>query len=268
MPPLTTAPLAFPGRLLKKELTNNAADVRAVQQRLNEVGCGPLDDTGNFDNQTFNAVKLFQSRFTDIDGLPLEIDGEVGSLTWSALFGAQSVPITHTADSPLLDKVLAIAATQVGVMEVPPGSNRGPQVDKYLRTVGLDPAAGSFAWCVAFIYFCFEEAAKKQGRANPMIKTAGVLNHWNLAGTAGIPRITAAKAIGQPGLVKPGHIFVIDTGGGFGHSGLIERVIGSKLVTIEGNSNDGGSREGLGVFRRSMRKVTQINKGFIDYSNA
>jgi hypothetical protein len=37
-------------------------------------------------------------------------------------------------------------------------------------------------------------------------------------------------------------------------------------VTIEGNTNEGGGREGIGVFRRNRRKVRGINKGFIDYS--
>ena len=39
------------------------------------------------------------------------------------------------------------------------------------------------------------------------------------------------------------------------------------LVTNEGNTNDGGSRDGIGVFRRQARKIAQINKGFIDYGS-
>jgi hypothetical protein len=70
----------------------------------------------------------------------------------------------------------------------------------------------------------------------------------------------------DPALVQPGHIFVIDTGGGAGHTGLVLEVSGGKLITIEGNTNDGGSREGIGVFQRDSRKIAQINKGFIDYS--
>jgi hypothetical protein len=38
-------------------------------------------------------------------------------------------------------------------------------------------------------------------------------------------------------------------------------VAGGKLITIEGNTNDGGSREGVGVFLRESRKIAQINKG-------
>src|SRR5205823_4539910 len=108
MPPRTTAPLPFPGRVIKQGQRNKAEDVLALQGRLNEVGCGPVAETGVFDNRTFNAVKLFQARFTDADGLPLKIDGEVGPLTWASLFGAQSVPVVHEAASPLLAAVLAV----------------------------------------------------------------------------------------------------------------------------------------------------------------
>ncbi len=50
-----------------------------------------------------------------------------------------------------------------------------------------------------------------------------------------------------------GHIFVIDFGGGTGHTCLVIEVGGGKLVTIEGNTNDGGSREGVGVFQGDGR---------------
>lgn len=61
-------------------------------------------------------------------------------------------------------------------------------------------------------------------------------------------------------------IFVLDTGGGAGHTGLVEAIDGGRLITLEGNTNDGGSREGVGVFRRNGRKIVNINRGFIDYA--
>ena len=64
--------------------------------------------------------------------------------------------------------VLRVAASQVGVSEVPPGSNRGPEVDGYLRAVGLDPEQWSYPWCAAFVYWCFERACRELGRPNPV----------------------------------------------------------------------------------------------------
>jgi hypothetical protein len=78
--------------------------------------------------------------------------------------------------------------------------------------------------------------------------------------------VLSEQASANPSLVKPGQIFALSTGGGHGHMGLIEQVKAGKLLTIEGNTNDGGSREGVGVFRRESRRIGQINLGFIDYS--
>ncbi|MFL6203633.1 MAG: peptidoglycan-binding protein [Thermoanaerobaculia bacterium] len=260
-----TAPLPFPGKIVKRGHKDEET-VLAVQRRLNELGCGPVDEDGDFGKQTQDAVILFQARFSDTDGMPLKRDGEVGAITWAALFGEQSVTVRHESSSDLLREVMDFAATQIGVLETSP--NRGPEVDQYVRSAGLDPA-GRHPWCVAFMFFCFEKASRKLGRMNPMVKTAGVLDHWNRAESKGASRITVARAKNNPALVKPGHIFVIDTppAGGAGHSGFVERVIGGKLVTIEGNTNLGGSREGIGVFRREQRTIASINKGFIDYGS-
>jgi hypothetical protein len=260
-------PVPFPGRVITVG-DEDRKTVLAIQRRLTQLGCGPLEDDGDFGPKTKAGVQLFQARFTDTDGLPLKVDGKVGAITWAALFGAESAPMTEAAEDPLLARVLEVAASQIGVMEEPPGSNRGPKVDQYLSAVGLDPTTGSFPWCAAFVYWCFAQAGKALNRENPVICTAQVLDHWRKAGERGVRRVLQPEAVNNPALVKPGQIFVIATGAGNGHTGLVERTSGGKLVTIEGNTNVGGSREGIGVFRRESRKTVDINRGFIDYAGA
>jgi hypothetical protein len=183
------------------------------------------------------------------------------------MFGASTVPSNSVGPSALTRAAIDFAKTQIGVMEKPIGSNRGPEVDDYLRAVALNPAQGSFAWCVAFTYFCYKKAAEILGLQNPHIETAGVLDHWNKAGRKPkVVRVTNAKAVADPALVKPGSLFIIDFGQGKGHSGMVIEVANGRLVTIEGNTNDNGSRNGVGVFLRDARKISKINKGFIDYS--
>lgn len=261
----TVTPLPFPGRVVN--VGDADASVLAVQRRLNRVGCGPIDEDGVFGPQTAAAVKLFQARFPDLDGQPLKVDGMVGAVTWGALYGAPAAGVATRASGALLGAAVKFAVSQIGVMEKPLGSNRGPEVDRYLKAAGIDPAQGSFPWCAAFVYFCFHEAAQALGRKNPVIRTAGVLDHWQRAGETGIARISAAQAHMHEALIRPGHIFIIDTGdpGGAGHTGLVESVAAGKLVTIEGNTNDGGGREGIGVFRRAGRRIRDINVGFVDY---
>jgi len=193
------------------------------------------------------------------------VDGRVGPSTWCALFGAGALPPAQPT-SRLTAEVLSIAGREVGVMEDPIGSNRGPRVNQYLAAVGLDAAAGNYAWCAAFVYWCFREAAAALGIPNPATKTAGAMDVWNEAATRAPSRITAAQVSDQPCLVRPGMVFVIATSGVHGHVGLVEKVTGEVLTTIEGNTNDNGSREGIGVFRRTARHIGQINRGFVEYA--
>jgi hypothetical protein len=171
-------------------------------------------------------------------------------------------------------QTLAIAASQVGQMEVPPLSNRGPQVDEYLRAVGIDPEHSSSDgrnWCMAFVYWSFRTASRTLGGPCPLPRSAGCLDHWNRAARVpGARRIARAAAYADASLVKPGLVFILDLGAGHGHTGIVERAMeGGRLVTIEGNTNDDGSRTGVGVFRLQRRKLSDRSlKGFVDYSAA
>lgn len=251
----------YPKRLIVKG-EQDPKIVKAIQKQLNAKGCGLIDVDGVFGNQTFAAVKTFQARNADQNGNPLVIDGKIGALTWAILFGENSVTTNSTATQTLLKNTVEIAISQIGVRENPLYSNRGKEVDEYIRAVGLDPKGG-YSWCAAFVYWCFQKAADKIAKTNPVFKTAGVLKHWN---NTEYKRISGDDATANPKLIKPGHIFIMDFGSGTGHTGIVESVTGGFLTTIEGNTNDDGSREGYGVFRRTSRKVNSINKGFIDYA--
>jgi Rv2525c-like, glycoside hydrolase-like domain/Putative peptidoglycan binding domain/CHAP domain len=246
---------AFRGRPLHRgELGSD--DVKALQARLNDLGFGPLVVDGDFVEATENAVFHFQARNSSPDGKPLEIDGEVGALTWAALFGPGGVFSTQALDpiASMRDLVIDIAASQIGVVEQPRGSNRGPEVDVFIRTTGLNPAEDSFPWCVCFLYWVFEQAAKVKGTENPLPKTAGVIALWNLGRHTEAQVVRKSEATAQT--VEPGMIFHLDLGGGKGHAGLVIEVRGDRIITIEGNTNPGGSSDGFGVFRRDSRPIT------------
>jgi lysozyme family protein len=261
----STPPPPYPGHLVQVDMTGR--DVTAIQARLLELGINPSGVDGVFGEQTESAVKLFQARSVDRTGAPLEIDGIVGQKTWATLFGVAVTPLRSSppAIGSLLAEILRVAAGEVGVMEVPPGSNRGPRVDEYLNSVG----AGLLGqpWCMAFIYWCFVQASQTLGVANPAPRTAGVKQSWRMAQSLdGITIVPHAKAMTDPSLVTPGMVFYIDTGGIHGHAGFVADVIGGTLVTVEGNTNEGGSSNGIGVFHRSQRKIKDISMGFISFA--
>ncbi|KQP02787.1 CHAP domain-containing protein [Pseudorhodoferax sp. Leaf265] len=266
----TTTPLPFPKRLIKKGEAD-ATLVKAVQAALKGHGYGPFTAVGVFDAQMAAVVKLFQAQNVDSQGNALVVDGEIGRFTWGALFGVAAATAAPAPSSPLMLQALGVAASQIGQMEVPLGSNRGPMVDLYLKATGV-PLTGNpdaRAWCMAFVYWAFDQGAAHLGTPNVAPRTAGCLDHWGRARfVPGAVRITSAEALADLSLVKPGQVFICDFGHGLGHAGIVERVLpDGRLVTVEGNTNNDGSRSGVGVFRLERRKLSdKLLKGLVDYS--
>jgi peptidoglycan hydrolase-like protein with peptidoglycan-binding domain len=231
--------------------------VKQIQARLNQLGYGPLAVDGLYGKVTILSVKAWQRQNFDQKGHPLTVDGKVGPLTWASLFPTPA--ITPEIPSPLLIQALVIARQEIGVTEVPPGSNSGPRVNEYLHSTNLGPG---YAWCAAFVYFVFEQASAKLNRVNPLFKTASCLEHWKK--TKGI-RIDTAQALVNNKLIVPGSIFIIRFKYGMGHTGIVTDVHDDYIRTIEGNTNPNHSAEGLGVFEL-QRKIETITRGFIIYS--
>jgi len=148
--------------------------------------------------------------------------------------------------SDLARETILSAITQIGVEEVPRGSNKGVDVEKYLKSIGL---GGGYSWCMAFAYWNVQQASKKLKITNPLLKTGGVMRQWNESVAL---RSTTPQS---------GYLFILDEGNGLGHTGLVEYVVGNTIHTIEGNTNDEGSREGYEVCRR-VRKISKC-KGFL-----
>ena len=229
----------FPGNIAKGSQDQN--NIKLIKQRINEIYGPTLDaSSGTFGDSTEAQIKRFQ-----LDRRLLA-DGIVGYLTWTRLFETQPIPIQVTA-STLAQRALEVARTQLGVREAT-GHNDGAAVESYLRSVGLGKG---YAWCQSFVYWCYSQAAKALGVANPLIQTGGVLDHWER---------THGQKVKIP---QTGDIFIMDFGEGKGHTGFVKEIKGSMMITVEGNTNDANSREGDGVYER-YRAITSC-KGFIRY---
>lgn len=246
----------YPGRIIKLN-ERDPAVVRAIAERLRQRGYDVVSPPGVFDSSLKSVIKLFQTQNRDLVNRPLSVDGEMGPMSWGALFGTPVAGPTG-AGSKLAEHALQVAIREIGTMEVPAGSNRGPRVDQYLQSTGT--ALGSF-WCMAFVYFCFMTASKDLAVPNGFPRTAGCIDAWNKA--SGF-RITQRKALEQPELVVPGSVLILDYGSGKGHTGIVRACEGGALTTIEGNSNPDGSRNGIGVFELRRRNIANSGlRGFI-----
>jgi len=143
-----------------------------------------------------------------------------------------------------VDTLIEIAESQLGVHER--SKNSGPEIDQYLEFVGLGPG---YPWCAAFGCWGIHETVKR-GYPTNFKYSAGVLAMW---------RANAPYRVPAP---KRGDLFIMDFGKGKGHTGIVKAVEGYRIITIEGNSNLWGSREGTHVLQNSRDRAS-INKGFL-----
>lgn len=154
--------------------------------------------------------------------------------------------------------IIKIASAEVGVEEVS-GSNCGPRVNEFKSATWLDPTK-SWPWCAAFVCWVVREALKdtgvKETKTFKRPRTAGALDleNWSLAQD----KSTNTK-VPPRGDILPGDIitFKFQTGGHVGFAVTVPDKNGN-FFSVEGNTDQAGSREGGGVFRK-RRNVSQIH---------
>lgn len=141
------------------------------------------------------------------------------------------------ASSPLRASWLRLLRQQVGVKEVPPGSNRGKRVMMYLRACDIRVPA---PWCSAVLVWAADEVGMKRPQKLP-----GLASQW-------FPR---SKRIRRDD-VRPGDLggVYFRSKGRIAHVMAVEKVRRREVVTLEGNTNAQGSREGHQFARRIRQK--------------
>lgn len=155
---------------------------------------------------------------------------------------------------------LGVAVAEVGVREQG-GANRGPQVRKYLADCDPPLPEGN-PWCAAFVQYCADHAARTAEVPNPLddVKLEAFVQSYFDWASAGGKLVTASQA-------KPGDLVLFNFGGArWDHIGFVLQPPIAKdggwkpMRTVEGNTNDGGSREGDGVYvrAREVRDHTTI----------
>ena len=141
------------------------------------------------------------------------------------------------------------AESQVGERET--GNNGGTAVRKYQAASYLAP--GPWPWCAAFVCWCFQQAQKAHPMAMERPTTPGAWDFENWARKAGAELIKPASKT----KVRRGDILVYT----FSHIGIaVGNESGGYVETVEGNTNQAGSREGDGVYRkkRPKKKIRSI----------
>jgi hypothetical protein len=236
-----------PDSRLRKEATisvplskgTRAKQVRLVQELLCLHDCKVAVD-GAFGDATEAAVRAFQAA----SDMPT-----TGRVNQATLTGLVQPLLRAIAADP--DPAPALAAQVVRVakrhlaehpLEIG-GQNRGPWVRLYMA----GNQGESWAWCAGFVSYVIGQACRDLGAARPVASTFSC----DLLALDGQRKnlFVAAAPAARPQL---GWIFLLKrTAGDWDHTGLVAGTEATTFATIEGNTNDEGSREGYEVCFRT-----------------
>lgn len=117
--------------------------------------------------------------------------------------------------SPCADRIIATAKREIGVHEIPDGSNDGPRIRTYQSVTGAFHAP----WCASFVQWVLKTSG--YGTVADRSATVFYISHY-----AYVHQWT--HAIGRPGALVA---FLNDQG----HIGIVERVTAHGFYSIEGN---------------------------------
>lgn len=225
--------------------------VRLIQEWLCLHGFHIYID-GDFGPATDYAVRQFQRR------KGLKVNGIVGRKTFARLI----LPMTDALrpiprDEKSLGQIVVAYAKQ-HLQQYPReigGQNKGPWIRLYMK--GNEGPA--FPWCAGFSCFILKQACQTLSTPLP-IKTS-VSCDALAASAKGKGIFLKESKIVNKTQITPGSFFLRrKTPKDWVHTGIVIRAEDEVLHTIEGNTNDEGSREGYEVCKRTRGYK---NKDFI-----
>ncbi|TZG23966.1 CHAP domain-containing protein [Sphingomonas montanisoli] len=209
--------------------------------------------------------------YLGVNGVRLVIDGDWGPATSRGL--QMAVPGATTVDAAIMERLAfpilraiepgapkatlgaMIAATAIQHLAAHPveigGQNAGPWVRMY-----MDGNEGpAWPWCMGFVTFVVRQAALAMAMKVP----EHLERTYSCDVVGGRARKFGKLVLGPSPIVKPGDIFLVPAKGranDWVHTGIIIEVNGQTFTTIEGNTNDEGSREGFEVCKRIRARAT------------
>jgi hypothetical protein len=179
-----------------------------------------------------------------------------------------SVPPAKKKEESPLEKLVAIAKSQVGVKEVG-GNNNGPKIREYQGATNLKPA--SWPWCAALCCWIIREWLKDKESAKWLGLKQITPEQWRPKTAAAFGYISWAKdrpattkVLSRKAKPQAGDFAIFD----FSHIGIVTKVLPSgKFQCVEGNTGPAGLRDstsGDGVWLKTrtsslVRNYIRIN---------
>lgn len=210
--------------------------VKLVQEWLSLHGEHVAID-GDFGPATEAAVRDFQAK------VEVEVTGIVDAATFGRLVAPMKAALAAipAGGRSLGELLLAYARQHLAQhpLEVG-GQNRGPWVRLYMKGNEGPP----WAWCAGFACFCLKQACDTLDIEPPIAASFSCDVLANAARDKG--RLVGRDKAG------PGSFFLVrQTPTDWTHVGIVVSTSEQTFKTIEGNTNDDGSREGYEVCART-----------------
>lgn len=206
---------------------------------------------GIFGFQTESAIKAFQSLHL------FETTGIVDQQTFQRLTSPMRQAFAPIVRNTLNDLIVSYAEQHLkNFPRELNNRNEGPWVRAY-----MDGHEGAeWAWCVGFVQTVLDQAFDTMNASFKLIQphtySCDILGKHGLDQGVLVRNKDLKKDISS---VRPGDVFlVVRTKFDWVHTGIITRIDGDWIHTIEGNTNDEGVREGFEVCRR-MRNIRKTN---------
>ncbi|MFA6401112.1 MAG: peptidoglycan-binding domain-containing protein [Salinivirgaceae bacterium] len=207
---------------------------------------------GEFGTGTLHAVKEFQKMKN------LDADGIIGNITWRALTEPMLKAFSRIDRSTLDEFVIGYAQAHLDSCSREFVPNQGPWVRAYMN----GKEGSDFPWCMGFVQTVLDQAYSSRGKAFtdylPYTLACDDLGNYGLAKNKLIRNADLKKRLNE---VQPGDVFLVckkDNPLDWTHTGFVVALNGSEIETIEGNTNEAGSREGVMV-RKRTRNLSKEN---------
>jgi len=214
--------------------------VRRIQEWLSLQGIGLVTD-GVFGPATEFALQTFQDRSQ------LPVTGRMNRPTFSALTAPLKLTLERSKTGGSLRTKMRYYARshlrreprEIG------GQNKGPWVRWYMN--GRE--GPQYPWCAGFVCTLLAQACDELGDELPIVPSVSVDRLAASAQRNG--RFLAGRKDGPREALRAGDLFLTrKTATDWTHTGVVMRVHDEVMLTVEGNTNDDGAREGYEVCQR------------------
>ena len=253
--------LVISGPCARNLATNKKADVLKIQSWLNlfaQVKPSAGTSTG-IDGDFGPATELAIKKFQKAKGL-----AETGTVD-SAVFTALSMPLNNAFNATgsaagLRERIVEIAHKHLDQyayeLIIDQQANSGPWVRSYMDgNEGTD-----WYWCMGFVQAIIDQAASQFQK--DFCTLMPLTYSCDVVAMKGVEKklLIGNKAfIANPALAKPGDLFLLKkSANDWYHTGLITGISGDTIETIEGNTNNDGSSNGNGVYKRIRNFKKQV----------